>query len=81
MLQQSVGNIVAQGFLQLDVPCLDAGGDGAANQVVVHHFVEAVLRGGGVAQRHIHVHIDAHALRRLFFGFVHADVDVRFVIA
>lgn len=62
MLQQCMGYVVAQGFLQINMATCGACGDGAADQVVIDDFMKAVLSRAGVAQQNIQVHIEPDTL-------------------
>ena len=81
MLQQCMGYVVAQGFLQINMATCGACGDGAADQVVIDDFMKAVLSRAGVAQQNIQVHIEPDTLWGVPFGIVRTNADMRVVIA
>ncbi len=81
MLQHRARDVVAQGFLQVHVALRHALGHGVAHEVVVDHFIELVGLRGALRQRHEQVDIDQHPLFALLLEFVHADIDLHFVVA
>jgi len=78
--QHDLGHVVAEGFLQVHVALRDALGNAAADEIVVDHFVEFVLRRRAQRQRHVDVDVDQHALLAAFLEIVHADVDPDLVV-
>src|SRR6478672_9305145 len=61
MRQHLREDVVAQRFLQVDMALAQAGGDGAADEVVVDHLVEFVRLRRRDVERHVEVDIDDHA--------------------
>jgi hypothetical protein len=63
------------------LPLGEARGDGAADEVVVDHFVEIVGLRRRDVQRHVEVDVDDDALLGALLELVHADVDPDLVVA
>ena len=76
MFEQVGEDVVAQSFLQADVAFGNAAMHHGAHEVVIDHFVNAVVFGARAFERDIQIDIDDDALRCMLFEIVHTNADL-----
>jgi hypothetical protein len=80
MREEGIHQIIAKGFLQMNVPSSNSGSDGRSDKVIVQYLAKAIFDRGKQCEWDVKFDVYNDALLPPLFELVDTNIDVSSVV-